>query len=52
MLKIEVFVWLTVNCAFQIELPVCGGKFSYNISIPKVRVNKMETETDSSFETS
>ena len=36
---------------FQIQFPICGVYFPNNISILKVRVNKMETELDSAFET-
>ena len=38
--------------AFQIQSPIYGVNFSQNISIPQVRVNKSETELDSTFETS
>ena len=37
---------------FQIQSPICDVYFSNNISIPQVRVNKRETELDSTFETS
>ena len=37
---------------FQIQFPICGVYFSYNISIPLVKVNKRETELESTFETS
>ena len=35
---------------FQIQSPICDVYFSSNISIPQVRVNKRETELDSTFE--
>ena len=43
-----------VQCAdgvFQIQSRICDVYFS-NISVPQVRVNKRETELDSTFKTS
>ena len=37
---------------FQIQFPICGVYFSNNKSIPLIRVNKRETELESTFETS
>ena len=37
---------------FQIQYPIRDVYFSNNISIPKVKVNKRETDFDSTFETS
>ena len=37
---------------FQIQSPISDVYFSNNISVPQVRVNKRETEVDSTFETS
>ena len=37
---------------FQIKSPTCGVYFPNKISILQVRVNKMESELDSAFETS
>ena len=37
---------------FQTQNPICGVKFSNNISIPRARISKRETERDWTFETS
>ena len=44
-----------VQCAesvFQIQSPIRDVYFSSNVSVIQDRVNKMETELDSTFETS
>ena len=37
---------------FQMQSSICDVYFSNNISILQVRINKRETEIDSTFETS
>ena len=37
---------------FQIQARICDFYYSNNISIPQVRINKRETELDSTFEIS
>ena len=41
-----------VEGVFQIQSPITDVNFSNNISTPQVWVNKMETELESTFETS